>query len=173
MPVTIWNAGGLGHHRLECSRFLSQKERKLELYHSGTMAVLHVASASNHLESVSYTDGDSGLLIADHIPGVLEVANGLGLSRHQTMFGHTVQSVREKHLDAVELGQKHLKLEVGECTIEEHDTKSVEIYNVKTRLNESNILVAKSCIDGAVQSAREKHLDAVELGQKKSKIRSR
>ena len=46
-------------------------------------------------------------MIADHIPGVLEVANGLGLSRHQITFGHTVQSVREKNLDAVELRHKY------------------------------------------------------------------
>ena len=51
--------------------------------------------------------------------------------------------------DKRQYGKKNLKFEVGECIIEEHDTKSVEIYNVKTRLNESNILGAKSCIDGA------------------------
>ena len=65
----------------ECSSFLSEKEHSLDLYHSGTMAVLHVAGARNHLESVSYTDGDGGLLIADNISDLLEVANELGLSR--------------------------------------------------------------------------------------------
>ena len=90
----------------ECSRFLRQEEHKLVLYHSGTIAVLHVADASNHLESVSYTDTDIALLSADRITGVLEVANGFGLLRHQMKFGDTVYSVREKHQSAVELGQR-------------------------------------------------------------------
>ena len=44
---------------------------------------------------------------------------------------------------------KRLKLKIGECTKEEHDTKSVEIHNGKTRLNESNIFVVKSSINRA------------------------
>ena len=66
--------------------------------------------ASNHLESVSYTDGDGGLLITDHIPGLLEVSNGLGVSQYLIKVGdrvHTGIQFREKHHDAVELGHKN------------------------------------------------------------------
>ena len=57
-------------------------------------------------------------MIADHIPGLLEVANGLRVSRYLIKVGdrvHTGIQFREKHHDAVELGHKY-KFKVNNVT---------------------------------------------------------
>jgi endonuclease YncB( thermonuclease family) len=81
---------------------------RLPIVYAGTDPTFVVSnSITNHLQAITYTDGDGGFITADYVPGILNYSRLHAVTSHTIAVGmerHTLIPFREAFHDAVELG---------------------------------------------------------------------